>query len=138
MQMVWFGWDGLSAGLLGGLLGFALLIVPWLAYMMGAGDVKLLAAAGVWLGPSMVLWSFVIGAIIAAGVSLVMITLARRWATAKEHFSMAAIKVTNPKLMFTEMGSVKSMGSKAQLIPYGVPLTAGMFIVMGLKLCNIW
>lgn len=138
MQGIWFGWSGLTTGLLGGLAGLGLLIVPWLAYMMGAGDVKLLAAAGVWFGPVLIFWGFAIGAVIAALVSIVMIAWARRWSVACEHLHLATIKCTNPKLIFSELGSVKSLGSKGQLIPYGVPLTAGMLIVLGLRLCQVW
>ncbi|NLX04420.1 MAG: prepilin peptidase [Phycisphaerae bacterium] len=138
VQAYWFGLAGLQAGLLGGLAGLALLIVPWIAYMMGAGDVKLLAAAGVWMGASMIFWAFVIGAIIGAAASLAMIAAARRWCVAGENFQMAAIKLSSPKLFFSDLGSVKSMGTRAQLIPYGVPLTAGMLVVMGLKVCGIW
>jgi len=136
-QCVWFGWSGLSAALLGGLLGLGLLIVPWLAHMMGAGDVKLLAAAGMWLGPHYVLWGFVVGALIGGLASVVMITLAKRWPTATENLQLAAFKCLSPKMIFTEVGSVKSLGKTAQLIPYGVPLTAGILIVLALKLSNL-
>lgn len=138
VQCVWFGWSGLSTALLGILVGLTLLIVPWLAYMMGAGDVKLLAAAGAWFGPAYIFWGFVIGAVVGGAVSLLMITRAKRWSTASEHLRNAAIKCSNMQLMFSEVGSVKSLGDKAQLIPYGVPLTAGMLVVLGLKVCCVW
>lgn len=138
VQVIWFQTSGLGTGLLGGCVGLALLIVPWMAYMMGAGDVKLLAAAGIWFGPALIFWSFIIGAVIGGVASIVMIAYAKRWATAGEHFQLAAIKCTNPKLLFTELGSVKSMGAKGQLIPYGVPLTAGMLVVLALKVCQVW
>ena len=137
VHTLWFGWSGLGTSLLGGLVGLGLLIVPWLAYMMGAGDVKLLAAAGTWLGPWNVLVAFIIGALIGGVVSVIMIALARRWSVAQENFQLAAIKLSNPKLTFTELGSVKSLGAKAQLIPYGVPLTAGMLIVLGLRVFQV-
>jgi len=138
MQCVWFGWAGLSNALVGCLVGLGLLIVPWLAYMMGAGDVKLLAAAGTWLGPTYTFWAFIIGAIIAGVVSITMIVFARRWSAAADNFQLAAIKCSDMKLLFSELGSVKSLGNKAQLIPYGVPLTAGMLIILTLRLCHLW
>jgi prepilin peptidase CpaA len=45
------GWPGLADGFLGLALGFGLLIVPYRFGVMGAGDVKALAALGAWLGP---------------------------------------------------------------------------------------
>jgi len=130
------GW-GVLSGAEGMVLGFGLLIIPWAMYMMGAGDVKLLAGMGVWLGPAMVLWPFAIGAIIGGVASLIMITMKHRWSGAVGNFQLAAIKCTSIKLAFSEVGAVKTLASK-QLIPYGVPLTGGALIVMALKAFAIW
>ena len=40
-----------AMGLVGVVVGFAILFVPFAARWVGAGDVKLLAACGAWLGP---------------------------------------------------------------------------------------
>jgi prepilin peptidase CpaA len=65
---------GLLTGLLGGLAGLALLLPLYLLRMMGAGDVKLVAMAGVWLGASAVLnavvWSLAAGGLLALAVAL--------------------------------------------------------------------
>jgi prepilin peptidase CpaA len=61
------GWTGFSTGLLGMLFGFAVLIVPWLLGLMGAGDVKLLAGVGTWLGMPAVAFAFA-GAAMATGI----------------------------------------------------------------------
>lgn len=45
------GPGALGAALLGGLLGAALLLLPYRLHLLGAGDLKLLAALGTWLGP---------------------------------------------------------------------------------------
>ncbi len=44
------GWDGLAFGLKGLAVGFGLLFIPYLFGAMGAGDVKLLAAIGSFIG----------------------------------------------------------------------------------------
>ena len=46
-----FGLSGLTSGILGLLMGFGFLILPYILGGMGAGDVKALAALGAWLGP---------------------------------------------------------------------------------------
>lgn len=59
------GWSGLSASLTGALFGFAVLIVPYALGLMGAGDVKLMAGVGAWLGLSTTSLVFVASALIA-------------------------------------------------------------------------
>jgi prepilin peptidase CpaA len=49
------GWNGLVFGLKGLAAGFLLLFIPYLVGAMGAGDVKLLAAIGAFLGATEVL-----------------------------------------------------------------------------------
>lgn len=136
-QVIYFGWIGLLNSLSGMVVGLGLLIVPWLMYMMGAGDVKLLAAIGAWIGPEVVLWSFVVGVIIGGIVSLVMIIHSRRWQVAFENLKLAAIKCSDLRLAFSDLGSVKSLGDRAQLIPYGVPLTFGTILVVLSKVVGI-
>ena len=80
--IVFFGLTNGWAGSLWSLAGWAVgcgLFLPWfLLGGMGAGDVKLLAALGAWMGPvallPIVLLSSVVGAIIGGG----LILLARR------------------------------------------------------------
>jgi prepilin peptidase CpaA len=61
------GTSGLVQGGGGWLAGFVLYLPLFLLGGMGAGDVKLLAALGAWLGPQRVLWVALYGAI-AGGV----------------------------------------------------------------------
>jgi prepilin peptidase CpaA len=65
---------GFSAG---GWATGLVLFLPWFALRgMGAGDVKLLAALGAWLGPATTLWVALCSAI-AGGVLAVVVALAR-------------------------------------------------------------
>ncbi len=50
LNLVLRGWEGLSFGLKGMAVGFALLIIPYLVGGMKAGDVKFLAAIGCFIG----------------------------------------------------------------------------------------
>jgi prepilin peptidase CpaA len=120
------------------LTGFGLLIVPWMMHGMGAGDVKLLAAIGVWFGPLLTFYSFALGAVIGGLTAIVMILSTGRLHMALANASIILTKCANPQTMFSEFGSAKSFGKSSQLLPYGVPLTAGTLIILAAKTFGWW
>jgi prepilin peptidase CpaA len=138
VQGFYFGWPGLAAGAMGLLIGFGLLIVPWMMHGMGAGDVKLLAAIGVWMGPLLTLYSFGLGAIIGGLTAVVMIVSSGRLRLACANLGVILAKCSSRQTLFSEFGSVKSFGTSSQLLPYGVPLTAGTLIILAAKLFGWW
>jgi len=125
----YFGWSGMGSGALGLLVGFAVLIIPWLMNGMGAGDVKLMMAIGVWLGPSMTLLSFCIGAMVGGVIAMAMILSTGRFWQAYGNALTIVCKVSSRSTVFSEFGSTKSFGDSSQLLPYGVPLTIGTLMV---------
>ena len=72
-----FGRVGLGAALLGCLLGLAFMMPGHIFGATGAGDVKLLAAAGALLGPKDTIYAFLYTAI-AGGVLALVVAVARR------------------------------------------------------------
>jgi prepilin peptidase CpaA len=71
------GWSGFAASFLGALFGFAVLFVFYLMGGMGAGDVKLMAGIGAWLGLPLTYYVFLVSAI-AAGLYSIVLILAQR------------------------------------------------------------
>ncbi len=138
VQGWYFGWSGLGTGLLGLLVGFCLLIVPWLMHGMGAGDVKLMAAIGVWMGPLLTLYSFLLGGLIGGLAAVVMIVSTGRLRMACANMGVILTKCTNRQLMFSEFGSVRNFGTTSQLLPYGVPLTGGTLIILAGTMFGWW
>ena len=130
MQAAYFGWSGVGNGLLGLLVGLAVLILPWAVHGMGAGDVKLLAAIGVWLGPWLTLLSFAVGAVIGGVMALVMIFWSGRAVHAYTNLQTMMSKFRRLDTAFGEFGGAKSFGDSSQLLPYGIPLTAGTIGVL--------
>jgi len=130
MQGVFFGWPGVVTALLGLLVGLGLLILPWAVHGMGAGDVKLLAAIGAWLGPWLTLLSFAVGGIIGGVVALVMIFATGRAIHAYTNLQTIMSKFRRLDTAFSEIGGAKTFGDSSQLLPYGVPLTAGTIGVL--------
>jgi len=119
-------------------LNLTLAVTAWVMHLMGAGDVKLLAGIGAWLGPTLVFWSFAIGAAIGGVIGVVMILARRRVKSAMENLAALAVKCTDRQLAFSELGSVRHLGSRTQLLPYGVPLTIGALLVLVLKSGGWW
>ncbi|MHC4695524.1 MAG: A24 family peptidase [Planctomycetota bacterium] len=138
VQGICFGAQGLATGGWGMLVGFGVLIVPWLMHGMGAGDVKLMAAIGVWLGPALTAYAFVLGVGIGALIAMVMILSTGRLRMACANMGMIWAKCTNPQTLFSEFGSAKSFGRTSQLLPYGVPLTAGTLLILAAKMFGWW
>lgn len=128
-QGYFFGWHGIGVAALGLLVGFGLLIVPWLMHGMGAGDVKLMAAIGVWFGPWLALLGFSVGVIIGGIIAVIMIVWAGKTYSAYANLATIAYKVQSRDRIFSEFGSAKSFGKTSALLPYGVPLTIGSLIV---------
>jgi prepilin peptidase CpaA len=66
-----FGWHGLAQSLAGAGVGFLLFGILYWKFGMGAGDVKLAAALGAWIGPQQLLYALfftsLAGGILALG-----------------------------------------------------------------------
>lgn len=137
-QAIYFGASGFATGALGLLTGFGLLIIPWLMHGMGAGDVKLMAAIGVWLGPLLTFYSFTLGAVFGGVSAVVMIVSTGRLRMACANMNVIFAKCMNSRTMFSEFGSAKSFGTTSQLLPYGVPLSAGTLVILGAKMFGWW
>lgn len=136
-QAAYFGWSGLATGFGGALMGFGLLIVPWLMHGMGAGDVKLMAAIGAWFGPVMTFYAFAVGAVLGGMTAIAMIVSSHRMRHAYANLGVILNKCTNRATLFSDYGSAKSFGATSQLLPYGVPLTAGSLLVLTVRLMTL-
>jgi prepilin peptidase CpaA len=69
------GWEGFGGSLLGCLSGFGILVGFYVLGGMGAGDVKLMAALGAWLGPLLTAVLFIVSALAAGVYALALILI---------------------------------------------------------------
>ena len=138
VQGYYHGTSGMWAGLGGLAVGFGVLIVPWLMHAMGAGDVKLMAAIGCWLGPWLTLLSFAVGGIIGGVAAIIMIVSTGRAVHAFTNMQTIWTKVRRWDTAFGEFGGAKTFGDTSQLLPYGVPLTAGTLGVLFVHYFGGW
>jgi prepilin peptidase CpaA len=72
------GTSEFSDSLTGALFGFGILIAPYIMGGMGAGDVKLMAAVGAWLGFPLTYQVFIASSIAAGIYALVLILMSRK------------------------------------------------------------
>jgi prepilin peptidase CpaA len=138
VQGMFFGTAGLTVAFWGMMTGFGLLIVPWMMHGMGAGDVKLMAAIGVWMGAGLTFYSFALGVVFGGVTATIMILSTGRLRMACGNLGVIMAKCSNRATLFSEFGSAKSFGSTSQLLPYGVPLTGGTLVILAASIFGWW
>jgi prepilin peptidase CpaA len=111
--------------LAGAALGLALLLPLYAIGGMGAGDVKLMAGVGAWMGPSITLGAFVAIGIVGGLMALVMV--ARSGAYARHLCLLQSIG----RELLTVRDPVRLSEAAARrkptmlLLPYGIPIAIG-------------
>src|SRR5438477_3178419 len=73
------GWSGIGDSLLGTVVGLALLLPLYAIGGMGAGDVKLLAGVGVWVGVATTCYAFCAAAIVGELIVIAMVIIRHAW-----------------------------------------------------------
>ncbi len=118
------GVDGLTAAMLGAVVGLGTLIVPYALRGMGAGDVKLMAAVGAWVGAASTVYAFLWIAVIGGIMGMYSIVRSRQM---KERMAVAAIAGRN-LVTLNHLDSGVSEGAPDKiLLPYGVPIAFGFY-----------
>ena len=126
------GTGGLVASLLGCGFGLGLLLIPYIIGGMGAGDVKLFAGVGAWMGASVTFGAFLISTVVGGVLAVAMVGYrglrARDWGVVFKHldrFKMVATEIVttpNPNHL-AELAAARK--PTAMLLPYGIPLAIG-------------
>lgn len=124
------GWEGLALSMGGALFGLLILIVPYLAGLMGAGDVKLLTGVGAWLGFTYTLHVFVISSFVTGFYALILILcrgkLAETWVNLVIIFHrLRMVGVYIYKEDLVEEFSLKS-DRRTRVIPFGASVPIGI------------
>ena len=120
-----FGWEGLGWSLLGTIVGLGLLMPAYAIGGMGAGDVKLLAGVGAWVGATDTLYAFCVSAVIGGMIAVAMVLWRRDWHHHWYQFwsiSDEILTVRNPEALAATAAERKS---SMLLLPYGIPIAIG-------------
>src|SRR6185437_1105332 len=108
----------LIVSIAGSLLGLTLWLPFYVVRWLGAGDVKLFAAAGAWLGPARTLEGALVGALAGGLLAVVWMLFAYGLnGTA----ATAALAIGNPRRIVNHTIDMESR----RAIPYGVALAIG-------------
>ncbi len=92
---------------------------------MGAGDVKLMAGLGAWIGPWFTLWAFVSSALMGSLMAVAMIVYSGRlyWHLGMMHtIGLEVLTIRNPVVLAERAAERKP---SMLLLPYGIPIAAG-------------
>lgn len=127
-----FGWSGLAFSSSGLVVGFLLLIVFFLIGAMGAGDIKLLAAVGAWLGATNAIRICLI-ACLAAGVYSLGVCLARGRLGGVMGERMAGVSFSHSSArLFGTTGSVESVvqreDRRLRVLPFALMIAVGVIV----------
>jgi len=120
-----FGWSGWWASLLGTAVGLGLLLPAYAIGGMGAGDVKLLAGVGAWLGMTDTLWAFAVSAVVGAVLAVGMVLWRGAWKHHQQQFLgivQEILTVRNPEELAARAAERKP---RMLLLPYGIPIALG-------------
>jgi prepilin peptidase CpaA len=119
------GWAGFQGGFLGMLVGLACLLPLYAVGGMGAGDVKLLAGVGAWMGVSATFYSFCVSTVVGAIMAVLMVLYRK---SVSKHYSQLLLilsewlTIKNPKELSRIAAERKS---SMLLLPYGIPICIG-------------
>jgi len=126
------GIDGLIFSALGLITGIALLILPYMVGVSGAGDAKLMGAVGAILGSKGIFVAFLLTAIIGGIYAIITILLHQE--QFKGFFTKQLITLKLFILTRKFIPDPVEDNNKKPRLCYGVAIALGTFIYMGLDL----
>ena len=125
------GVQGLGWSVAGWMVGLLLFLPLFALRAMGGGDVKLLAAFGAWLGPALVCWVAVYGAIAGGALALPLVlwrgrlrtTIANMWGVVT-HWRLAGVQ-PHPVVTLDNPDALR--------MPYALPIALGVLVTLWLR-----
>ncbi|WP_437188239.1 A24 family peptidase [Planctomicrobium sp. SH668] len=119
------GLEGLGYGLLGMVVGLLTLLPLYSVGGMGAGDVKLMAGIGAWLGATVTWHAFVATVVVGAIMAIAMVLYRKAWDKHYGQFLLILGEFANVKdpNKLSEIAAERK--PRMLLLPYGIPICVG-------------
>jgi len=128
------GIGGLQLSLLGALCGFGILIWAYVLGAMGAGDVKLMAGVGAWLGSVPTIYVFAVAAAGTACYSLVVLCWRGQLYQALQRIQLSLFQF---RTIAKHLGAdqrveavVKQSDRRLRLVPFAAMIALGVVAVL--------
>ena len=119
------GFAGLAWSMAGTLVGLALLLPAYAIGGMGAGDVKLMAGIGAWIGATATFYAFCVTSVIGGVIALAMVLYRRRW----HHHLLQFFCIVDEILVIRSPDALSAIAAQRKstmlLLPYGIPIALG-------------
>ena len=129
------GLGGLGAGLLGMCVGLLTLMPLYAVGGMGAGDVKLMAGIGAWLGWEITLAAFAVSVVVGAVMAVIMVL----WDKSMKHHYENFLLILSEWMVIKNPYELSKIAAERKprmmLLPYGIPIcigTIGYFVYSGM------
>jgi prepilin peptidase CpaA len=128
----WLGGASLLGwSLAGAAVGLACLMPLYAIGGMGAGDVKLMAGVGAWIGPACTFWAFLSTALVGGAMGLAMMYASGELV---QHLALTrtigreVLTVRDP-VTLSELAARRK--PSMMLLPYGIPIAVGTIAYLG-------
>ncbi len=119
------GLSGLAWSMAGTLVGLGLLFPAYAIGGMGAGDVKLMAGIGAWIGATATFYAFCVSSIIGGVIAVAMVLYRRRW----HHHFLQFLRIVDEILVIRNADTLSAIAAERKstmlLLPYGIPIALG-------------
>ena len=119
------GFGGLGWSMAGTAVGLGLLLPAYAIGGMGAGDVKLMAGIGAWIGATATFYAFCASAVIGGVIAVAMVLLRGRW----QHHKAQFFKIVDEILVIRNADTLSAIAAERKpsmmLLPYGIPIALG-------------
>jgi prepilin peptidase CpaA len=128
--MIYGGMTGTQMWLGGCLTGGAVFLPGYLLRMLGAGDVKLMAAVGAFCGASGAVEIALVVCVVGGAWALVELLRRRQMKTGLQNMAAVLIDVAHPSSKGTEQKTTTAKRVTAGTLPYGVAIAMGTTLVL--------
>ena len=119
------GWSGLGFSLLGMVAGLVTLLPLYSVGGMGAGDVKLMAGIGAWLGWKITVAAFCVSTVVGAIMAVFMVLYSGKLRHHYDQFMLIALEWMNVRDPRELSRIAAERKPRMMLLPYGIPICIG-------------